>query len=312
MLNERNFGSQEINKNISYLNDLEEESYYPLLAKLPRELASVHARHIIENELDETESEAYLISIHELRREAQTETHFSDTNIENLSEEIKKQILNLIENDTYNRHDNLIGKGTTAAIKSMTIKTSQGELPLAIKYLLTPTEKTLSASAEHEMLIEVERIKKIEEIESNEGLNFIGVPHPYLDHKNSRVECYAMQLIDGFDLDVFNEHIEEINPELLEKIANIDELTVNTEIDRFFNKMHEYCLHGDMKPKNLMFDQSSKFYVIDFGQSVLTNSINESELDSFENLKENEIESTKLIIKMAKKKALERLKEINS
>jgi serine/threonine protein kinase len=57
--------------------------------------------------------------------------------------------------------------------------------------------------------------------------------------------------------------------------------------------MHEYCLHGDIKPGNIMISSTGVFYVIDFGQSILINSIPESAQEQMYTLREDEVKISK-------------------
>ena len=150
------------------------------------------------------------------------------------------------------------------------------------------------------MITEVERIQRVEEIEASGEFEHISVPHPYFHLKTSKIESYGMQLIEGFNLDLeqFKTGNKTISPELATKISELDLAAVNNEIERFFNRMHEYCLHGDIKPRNIMIDNDGKFYIIDFGQSVLAHEIDENGRDQFDQLKHDEIKATKDIIKM--------------
>ena len=59
---------------------------------------------------------------------------------------------------------------------------------------------TLSASAEHDMLHEMERIQIIEEMERNMSFKYFRVPHPYFHHQTEHIQCYGMELIDGANL----------------------------------------------------------------------------------------------------------------
>jgi serine/threonine protein kinase len=57
-----------------------------------------------------------------------------------------------------------------------------------------------------------------------------------------------------------------------------------SEVEAFASAMHEVCLHGDIKPSNLMADERGDIYLIDFGQSVDMNLMSEKTREQFENL----------------------------
>jgi tRNA A-37 threonylcarbamoyl transferase component Bud32 len=287
------------------LEDYTEEEYYSLLCRLPRELALRHLSHIISNDLDTGSAIHYLENIIQGRHEAVTETVISDSHAKELLESQEAEFLREIETTVFTDPKNLLGSGLTARVKSFAVSNEEESIPMAVKYLVTPTSKTLSAAAEHDMIREVERIKQIEEIERDAHFKFIGVPHPYFHHKTAKIQCYGMQLIDGPDLEIASEQITnaEMDTETLNLLSNLNLEEIFSEIDALYQKMHTYCLHGDMKPKNLMLDTSGKFYIIDFGQSILSIDISEEAADQFDNLKEDEVNITKDIIRSLSLKA---------
>lgn len=294
---------------MAHIDDYEDYvdmSYFNLLERLPRELALRHLSNISFNNFNESQATEYLEKILQERTEAMTETEISDTHTQEVISGIEKEFLHELETSIFDRTDNFLGSGMTARIKRYDVhdKENNEVIPMAIKYLLTPTSKTLSVSAEHDMLLEVERIKQIEEIEHDIDFEYLSVPHPHFHHKTSKIQCYGMQLIDGPDLELGMSQADEgsVSPVLLENLKNVDLDKLLGEVDMFFTKMHTYCLHGDMKPKNLMVDEAGKFFIIDFGQSVLTNDIDDKSREQFENLKETEIEVTKEILKVFLKK----------
>jgi RIO-like serine/threonine protein kinase len=69
--------------------------------------------------------------------------------------------------------------------------------------------------------------------------------------------------------------------------------------------MHTVCLHGDIKPANLMVSRDGRIMPIDLGQAVLTNNISEADYESFENLKEDEKKKAKLVLAIFLRKAHE-------
>lgn len=281
--------------------DYKETSFYRLLLGIPEELVTQHIAYIEQNDLNDNEAGEYLSLVIEKRHEALTETHISDVT---LLEKIKDQlddVLLQIETSVFNDTENFLGSGMTAKVKYFEVSDPKSEavLPMAVKYLLTPTKMTLSASAEHDMLAEVERIQKIEALEEDAHLKHITVPHPYFHHKNEKMQCYGMQLIDGFDLSKELENMAsgDVKVDLIQKLASIDVMEVEEEIKTFFNTMHTYCLHGDMKPANMMVDREGKFYVIDFGQSRLASDIPDKAQDQFYTLREDEIKTATLAVR---------------
>jgi len=284
--------------------EYEDKSYYRLLLSLPYELAGRHVAIIEDEGMDDAEAFAYLSNIIDMREQATTETKISDSHIQELLGENENEFFHQVETSIFNSPD--IGAGRTARVKSYTIETPDKEIPVAIKYLLTPTSKTLSAAAEHDMLQEVERIQTIEEIELEAHIDLIRVPHPYFHHKSEKIQCYGMERIDGADLhEVLEGRVDEsLLEDLRTTMSQVSEEKIYKEVETFFEEMHKYCLHGDIKPANIMVSRAGKFYIIDFGQSILTNDISEKEADQMENLKESEIEQTKLSIKMFLKKLM--------
>jgi serine/threonine protein kinase len=237
-----------------------------------------------------------------------TETVISDDSIReyfnNKGEAIWKQLETTVFTDT----ENLIGRGQTARIKRFDLATDDLEVPssLAIKYLVTPTEKTLSVSGEHDLIREVERIQRIEQDESahTEPINYMRVPHPYFYHRHGKIQCYGMEEIDGINLlqatrgeNGIEEYDSSYKEDFLRSLHGVNRENLMEEIDRFFDTMHKTCLHGDMKPANMMISREGKFYVIDFGQSVLATDVDEKSTPAFENLKDEEKMQAKMAVR---------------
>jgi serine/threonine protein kinase len=288
------------------LSNYTNESYYPLLLRLPRELLQKHLETIEEGGMDDVAAEEYLNDVIERRSEAMTETQISDERVSEMvsNPEFRSKVLNMIETSVF--QSPTIGSGQTAKIKRFELESGEQKIPMAVKYLLTPTAKTLSVSAEHDMLREVERMHTIEDIERGVGVERVRVPHPYLHHKNEKVQCYAMELVDGADLlQVIEGDISpELSLKLTEVFSQIPEEVIHREFENFFTAMHSYCLHGDIKPANIMVNSDGTFYIIDFGQSILINDIDDKGRPQLDNLKEAEVEQTRLAVKLLLKKLL--------
>jgi serine/threonine protein kinase len=283
------------------IEDFAGRSFYTLLKRIPSEHLQKHLIRIENNEYSDDEAVDYIVSILERRTEALTETVISDATILEKIKDRKEDIFRELETDVFSSQENFLGSGMTAKVKYYEINDlDTGEvLPIAVKYLVTPTKMTLSASSEHDMLLEVERIQRIEKIEEEAHLEYIKVPHPYFHHQNENIQCYGMELIDGFDLskplsDMPN---SEAKDALVQALANIPDTVIEQEIETFFQKMHTYCLHGDIKPANLMVDSKGKFYVIDFGQSRLVTEIPDKAQEQLYVLRDDEIKISTLAIK---------------
>jgi serine/threonine protein kinase len=283
------------------VDDHADTDYFILLKRLPEALAVRHVAHIEMRGLNEVESTEYLEEILEKRSEALTETVISDENFLDKIRYQKESILEQIETDVFTNTENFLGSGMTAQVKFFEISDehTNEKLPVAVKYLLTPTKMTLSASNEHDMLVEVGRIQTIESLEEGAHLSFVKVPHPYFHHQNRKIQCYGMELVDGFDLshelkDMKNSADKTI---LIEKLSSLDTSKVEEEMDIFFTRMHEYCIHGDMKPANMMVNKDGMFYIIDFGQSRLVSDIPDKAQDQLYTLREDEIRIAKSCVR---------------
>ncbi len=291
-----------------FIEDHRDETYYPLLIELPPELRERHIKEIEEGGMNSEEATAYLQNITEKRHEATTETLVSDSRVEAMLADpsIREQVLTMLESTVF--QSPTIGEGQTAKIKRFELISDDGvdTIPMAIKYLLTPTAKTLSAAGEHDMLREVERMSAVEEIEHHEGIERIRVPHPYLHHKNELIQCYGMEFIDGADLrQVIEGEADEALMETLGTLFDRDsEKDVQNEFERFLTAMHTYCLHGDIKPANIMIDRDGRFYLIDFGQSVLVNDIDDTGRAQLDNLRDLEMEQARTTIRLCIRKVV--------
>lgn len=278
------------------IEDFVSRSFYPLLKKIHPELRRQHLIRIDKDDYTDEEATEYILDLLERRSEVLTETVISDSDILEKMRGQRDTILKQIETSVFTDKENLLGFGMTARVKKFLIEdlTTHEVVPVAVKYLLTPTSMTLSASAEHDMLLEVERIQEIEKLEVDAHLRFIKVPHPYFHHQNSDIQCYGMELIDGFDLskDLVTMPEGKDKEALVKELAAVDFAEVEVEIETFFARMHEYCIHGDIKPANLMVGKSGQFYVIDFGQSRLISDIPDNAQDQLYTLREDEVKYT--------------------
>ena len=272
---------------------------YALLKKIPSELRIKHMNYI--EELSDPEGVEYLQKILEDREKAISEAYVSDDSIREYFDGHSAEIWKSLETNVFTDPNNLLGHGKTARVKSFHIENAESPIPpFAIKYLVTPMNGTLDVAGEHNLIKEVERIQQIEQSESEleVPLKYLKVPHPYFYYRHGKTQLYGMEEVDGINLEKAEsgQYDSELKNIFREKFGNIDQDELAEEIDRFLDAMHAICLHGDIKPRNLMVSREGKFYVIDFGQSVLTSNINDKAMDAFENLKDDEKAHTKAIL----------------
>jgi serine/threonine protein kinase len=266
---------------------------YNLLSKLPLEIQPRHIAHM--ESLGDEMAVEYLKNVIEKRESAITEIYINEPSIKDYFLAHKLEIGKALETDIFSSPENLIGAGSTARIKGYQIQ----ELPLAIKYLVSPNAKTLTVSGEHDLISEVERIEQIEQVENLHGRSnpLIKVPHPYFYYRHGKTQCYGMEQIDGVNLwTEDNNHTTEEREEFRNIFQNLNRDALMSEIDDFLDTMHEICIHGDLKPKNMMVSRKGVFYFIDFGQSVLASGIDEKSGPAFENIKEEEKRQAKMIV----------------
>lgn len=216
----------------------------------------------------------------------------------------QEDIWNALENEVFTSTEGHVRSGTTARIQRFDMSdVGVGGEVVAVKYLVNPNDKTLSVSGEHDLLVELEQIKKIEDAE----LHAMGsdarvrVPHPYFYYRKGKIQCYGMELIDGVNLEQAADPAlaPDMRSTLQETLATIDEDALMDELELFFKTMHGVCLHGDIKPRNIMLSKSGHLYIIDLGQAVLATSVTEKANEAFEQLKEDEIRNAKNIVRRA-------------
>ena len=181
------------------------------LSLMPRELWSKHfaaLQSLTEKHRSESKEAVaemrvnYVLGIIEARENAIVECNTYDHKIKEAFLNSKDQIESLGESlrELLVTKGNLLGYGQTARIKSTRLSES-GE-PVAVKFLLTPTPKTLSVDGEHEMLYEVETLVNIEDSEERlSSIEHIGVPHPFFYYKRGKLQCYGMSEIHGVTLE---------------------------------------------------------------------------------------------------------------
>lgn len=265
---------------------------YQALRRLPADLQNMHATRM--SDMDDAEAHAYILNILERREEATRESEISDAETQERFAGLEDMIWRDLESHVLTDTDNFLGAGMTARIKRYELPAEEGRAPqsIAVKYLLTPTEKTLSVSGEHDLIREVERVRAIESAEQKyaKGVSVIRVPHPYFYYKHRKTQCYGMELIDGANLEegISGSMDSELREDLRTALSGISREALYAEVNEFLDAMHTVCLHGDIKPANLMVSRDGHFYVIDFGQSVLATDIDEKSCDAFEVLKEDE------------------------
>jgi serine/threonine protein kinase len=302
-MNKRESGFEDIPFNVS---DYEDEPYYRLLRKLPKELAKNHMRYADAQAMTNEEIANYLTEIVANRREAITVSGISDPAIQEIFKGEEAQLFHTLETTVFHNPDNYLGEGMTARVKLFDVQTTQDTkdqpLRMAIKYIITPTAKTLTAEQEHGVIIEVERMRMIEAAEKAfpRRSKYIRVPHPYLYHSTEHVDLYGMECIDGITLEQAARE-GMLHQDMKEALRNSQLMTVPKEeldgyIERFVHTMHQYCLHGDIKPRNIMVNREGVLYIIDFGQSVMLHNMPNKSEDAVENLKSAEIEQTKTAV----------------
>lgn len=199
---------------------------------------------------------------------------------------------------------NNLGAGMTARVKLLRLDNRTD--PIAVKYLLTPTAKTLSVDAEYELSREVEIITDVETAEDEARTHErISLPYPLFNYKRGALQCYGMAHIDGLTLEqlasesgVSESQKDAIMSAVRERYATDDaRRALLAEVDEFTTSMHEVCLHGDIKLGNVMIDKQARLYLIDFGQAVRMREMTEKTREQFENLQEHERDQMRECVK---------------
>lgn len=295
---------EKLKSNLDFkLADYDSEVYYPLLQKLPPELAKNHIRYIESENMTDQEAISHLNEIVANRQEAVVTSVISDERVREALTEDPTALFRTLETTVYNNLDNYLGTGMTAKVKFFEVHTGDTSVPMAIKYVVTPTAKTITAEQEHNVIKEVDRMKVIEAAETAfpRRSKYIRVPHPYLYHTTDKIQLYGMEVVDGITLEqactegMLHEDMKESLRN--SRLAEVSAAELDGYIERFFNTMHEYCLHGDIKPRNIMISKEGIIYIIDFGQSLLCHNFPNGTEDRLENLKDDEIKSTQAAIR---------------
>ncbi len=225
----------------------------------------------------------------------------SDPTLKRYFEGREKEIFSYIENDLSFGDRHLLGEGATAKVKAYYFETSEVAVPMAVKYVLTPIQGTVSAAEEYRILGEVEKIREIEKLESKDADKHVHVrvPHPYFQYESTKVQCYGMELVQGLTLHQVIEG-DWIDEEQREKIkaalAGLSREQIQQEFEIFINNIHEYYLHNDIKPANIMISEEGIFYIIDFGQSEALVNMPGKTPEQIQSLKQDEVMKTKLAI----------------
>jgi len=277
--------------------DTEPDEVRGLFKQLPRQLWSRHyqaledlaAKNPAQDPISQVRGKVgYLANIVSARKAGLEEFKSEDVNFQELMSDPKlgERLQGLLESP-----DDMLGAGQTAQVKRLALSGKD----VAVKYLLTPTEQTRTAEGEHDMLWEVETVTHIEEEENKAGIGKrIRVPHPYFFYKNDKLQCYGMKEVRGRNIEQLvrggasaegSVQPEAIWSALRQRYADPKEQeSLFAELDSFSDAMHKVCLHGDIKLANMMVDEEGTIYLIDFGQSVDTNSMTDKTREQFENL----------------------------
>ncbi len=295
---------ENLNQNLNFkITDYDSEIYYPLLQQMPPELAKNHIRYIEAENMTNDEAISYLNEIVTHRHEAVATTVISDEKLKETLTDDPGKLFRALETSVFSSADNYLGTGMTAKVKYFEVHAGENTIPMAIKYVVTPTAKTITAEQEHNVIKEVEQMKLIETVESAfpRRSKYIRVPHPYLYHTTDKIQLYGMEMIDGITLEqactegMLHSDMKEALRN--SRLAEVDIEELNGYVERFFNTMHEYCLHGDIKPRNIMISRDGVIYIIDFGQSIMCHNIPRGAENEFENLKDDEIKSVQLAVR---------------
>lgn len=290
------------------IEDYIDTRYFSLLNQLPNNLAARHIKYVEEMHMTEEETMDYLTSIAEARQEAMTQYGISDERLAKLPNEVRKEFFKQLQSTILNNPQNYLGTGITAKVKKYQLSTEELFFDLAIKYVVTPTPTTLTAEQEHNATLEIERLKVVEKAELiyPKRSKYIRVPHPYFFLHTKEIDSYGMEFIDGYTMEQIandlapQEYLIQISKSPL---ASLPENERNGYIERFFETMHQICLHGDIKLRNIMLSREGVIYVIDFGQSVMMHNIPGGNNERVENLKSDEVKSVQIMVRNILQKA---------
>jgi hypothetical protein len=271
---------------------------------LPPELQSRHFQKLeaikrrYQGERDEAVAEQrinYILGILEAREQAIEEFEIGEPALRDRVSSLpnEREFGNQLR-ETLLSQGNFLGAGITARVKSMRVEGF--DKPIAVKYLLTPTAKTLSAQGEYDMNRELTTMIQIEDAEVRLGAGeHIRIPHPFFYYKRGKFQCYGMSQVNGFHLEEVLQGASRSTHSVVEALrarfaSDEARKQLQAEVDLFMRAVHEVCLHGDIKLKNIMVDEQGMLYLIDFGQSVAVDTMLEETRDQFENIQDLERE----------------------
>jgi tRNA A-37 threonylcarbamoyl transferase component Bud32 len=155
-------------------------------------------------------------------------------------------------------HENFLGNGATAEVYALA-----GDNVMCVKFI---TDKDNYNENNH-LRVEFGHLLKVW---TKTQESKVRTPHPiFLRIHPNEGHSYGMEKIRGGSLSQILESPQKYQ-ELVALAKSVDRTQAEHDLMAFVEEMHEAgVIHGDLYTRNIMFDESGRLFVIDFGKAKI-------------------------------------------
>jgi tRNA A-37 threonylcarbamoyl transferase component Bud32 len=235
--------------------DEKERDFYQKLALLPKELAQVWLFNYEDLDSDAGAFFNEFDVFFKKRQEALSGTLEINTDVD---EEIRNEILSVHAaiKSTFGDSNYFLGNGRTAEVYTLPIAPH-----LCVKYI-----KDQDAYNENNhMRVEYDFLDTLHAFHTEN----VRTPHPYFIRIHpSEGHSYGMEKINGENLSRILE-FQSKNVDLIAMLKEVDRTQVERDLIAYIKLLHDtfQITHNDLFQRNVMVDNTGKFYIIDFGKA---------------------------------------------